>query len=77
MNAGSLRRKGGKMPERTIMWNEITDQDTLKNFMERMSFFHDSCIKELKYLAGAIDARSCQTSICFVWQLLLYGIIRF
>lgn len=41
------------MPERTIMWNEITDQDTLKNFMERMSFFHDSCIKELKYLAGA------------------------
>ena len=34
-------------------WNEITDENSLKEFMERVSFFHDSCIKEMYYLSGA------------------------
>ena len=34
-------------------WNEITDENSLKEFMERVSFFHDSCIKEMHYLSGA------------------------
>ena len=35
------------------MWNEIIDDNDLRNFMERVGYFHDSCIKELKYLSGA------------------------
>lgn len=35
------------------MWNEIIDDNDLKSFMERVGYFHDSCIKELKYLSGA------------------------
>lgn len=38
------------------MWNEIIDNDTLLSFMEEMGFFHDSCIKELKYSSGAYVA---------------------
>ncbi|MDO4337454.1 MAG: hypothetical protein Q4C91_05105 [Eubacteriales bacterium] len=35
------------------MWTEILDKNALKEFMESVSFFHDSCIKEMKYLSGA------------------------
>lgn len=35
------------------MWNKITDNEDVKDFMEKVDFFHDSCIKELKYLSGA------------------------
>lgn len=35
------------------MWTEILTENALKEFMERVAFFHDSCIKELKYLSGA------------------------
>lgn len=35
------------------MWMEISDENFLKNFMESVDFFHDSCIKELKYISGA------------------------
>lgn len=35
------------------MWNEITNEEELQSFMKRMYFFHDSCIKELKYISGA------------------------
>lgn len=35
------------------MWNEITDNNDLMKFMETISFFHDSCIKEMKYISGA------------------------
>lgn len=35
------------------MWNEITNQDNLKNFMYMLQGFHDSCIKEFKYTSGA------------------------
>lgn len=34
-------------------WTEIRDEDSLKEFMERVLFFHDSCIKEMHYLSGA------------------------
>ena len=34
-------------------WTEIRDEDSLKEFMERVTFFHDSCIKEMHYLSGA------------------------
>ena len=35
------------------MWIEIVDEKDLKKFMENVEFFHDSCIKEIKYLSGA------------------------
>lgn len=35
------------------MWTEILDKNALKEFMESVAFFHDSCIKEIKYLSGA------------------------
>lgn len=35
------------------MWHEITNNNDLENFMETVCFFHDSCIKEMKYVSGA------------------------
>ena len=35
------------------MWNDIRDEKTLEEFMESMDFFHDSCMKEMKYVSGA------------------------
>lgn len=35
------------------MWNEIKDSNDIYEFMERIIYFHDSCIKEIKYVSGA------------------------
>ncbi len=35
------------------MWQEILNESDLKIFMEKMNFFHDCCIKELRYISGA------------------------
>lgn len=35
------------------MWNEIVDRNDLKNFMNIVLGFHDSCIKEFRYISGA------------------------
>lgn len=35
------------------MWNTIDDYNDIENFMNVVNSFHDSCIKELKYLSGA------------------------
>lgn len=35
------------------MWNEITSKENLNNFMDMHCHFHDSCLKELKYISGA------------------------
>lgn len=35
------------------MWNEINSNNDLINFMDTICYFHDSCIKEMKYLSGA------------------------
>ena len=35
------------------VWNEVTSQDDLNMFMNQFGGFHDSCIKELKYISGA------------------------
>ena len=35
------------------MWNELIDEAGIKTFMTTVNFFHDSCIKEIKYLSGA------------------------
>ena len=42
-----------KVGDNMQKWNEIRDEDSLKEFMEKVSFFHDSCIKEMHYLSGA------------------------
>ena len=40
------------------MWNEIVNDTDVKNFMETVSDFHDSCINEIKYVSGAyVDDR--------------------
>lgn len=38
------------------MWNEIANTRDVLSFMERVQHFHDSCIKELKYVSGAYVA---------------------
>lgn len=35
------------------MWNEINDNSDIIKFMDTICSFHDSCIKEIKYLSGA------------------------
>ena len=35
------------------MWNEILNDRDLKGFMETVRYFHDSCIKEMRYISGA------------------------
>ena len=35
------------------MWNEINNDRDLNNFMDMQYGFHDSCVKELKYISGA------------------------
>ena len=35
------------------MWNEIANEKDLKSFMDIMYGFHDSCLKEIKYISGA------------------------
>jgi len=35
------------------MWYEISSVKEVNDFMEKINFFHDSCIKELKYSSGA------------------------
>lgn len=35
------------------MWNDIANENDLKGFMDAMYGFHDSCIKEIKYISGA------------------------
>ena len=35
------------------MWNEITTAEDIVNFMNMFGYFHDSCIKEIKYVNGA------------------------
>lgn len=40
------------------MWHEIIDENDLADFMDKICSFHDSCIKEMKYLSGAyVDDR--------------------
>ena len=35
------------------MWNELTSESDLNSFMKMHYGFHDSCIKEMKYMSGA------------------------
>lgn len=35
------------------MWQEINTENELLDFMNKVCCFHDSCIKELKYISGA------------------------
>ena len=35
------------------MWNEIVNIQDINHFMETVCCFHDSCIKEIKYVSGA------------------------
>jgi hypothetical protein len=35
------------------MWNEINTAKDIEIFMETYGYFHDSCLKEIRYLSGA------------------------
>ena len=35
------------------MWNDISTNDQAQEFMESIFYFHDSCIKEMRYVSGA------------------------
>ena len=35
------------------MWNEIQNEAAIKHLMEAVDCFHDSCIKEIRYVSGA------------------------
>lgn len=36
-----------------IMWNSISNEQDITILMKTVSAFHDSCIKEMKYISGA------------------------
>ena len=39
------------------MWNEIRSEQDIRDFMDKVYAFHDSCIKEMHYVSGAsVDA---------------------
>ena len=35
------------------MWEIISTNDEILKFMEKVCYFHDSCIKEINYISGA------------------------
>lgn len=35
------------------MWHEIVTSEDAREFMERIYHFHDSCIKEMRFVSGA------------------------
>ena len=35
------------------MWNEIITKEDVNDFMRSFNYFHDSCIKEIRYISGA------------------------
>ena len=35
------------------MWNEIRSEQDIRDFMDKVYAFHDSCIKEMHYVSGA------------------------
>ena len=35
------------------MWEIISTNDEILKFMEKVCYFHDSCIKEISYISGA------------------------
>jgi len=35
------------------MWQELTSQKDIDDFMKEVTDFHDSCLKEIKYKSGA------------------------
>ena len=35
------------------MWNEIRNEQDIRDLMDRVYAFHDSCIKEMHYVSGA------------------------
>lgn len=35
------------------MWTEILNNSDIKSFLDTVCYFHDSCIKEMKYVSGA------------------------
>ena len=42
------------------MWNEIHTEDDINNLMNSYGHFHDSCIKEIRYVSGAfVGADMC------------------
>lgn len=36
-----------------FMWNELQNENDIRQFMERFCYLHDSCIKEMYYVSGA------------------------
>ena len=46
------------------MWKEISTEIQLQNFMKDVNFFHDSCLKEIRYISGAyVDKDLCMHPI--------------
>jgi len=35
------------------MWNEVNDQRSLDYLLDKIDWFHDSCVKEMLYTSGA------------------------
>lgn len=35
------------------MWETISSSDEISRFMEKVYYFHDSCVKEMSYISGA------------------------
>lgn len=46
------------------MWNEITTEKELNSFLDVVCYFHDSCLKEIKYISGAyVDEKLSMSAV--------------
>lgn len=46
------------------MWNEIANEKDLNSFMDTVHKFHDSCLKEIKYISGAyVNDKLCMLPV--------------
>ena len=57
------------------MWQEIKTEMELQTFMEKLHFFHDSCITEIQYISGAYenaDLRMHANTGAGIWRVKIY-----
>ena len=57
------------------MWNTLNNEESLKVFLERVAYFHDSCLQSFSFVSGAyVDSRLAmhpindKRTLCMVFQ---------
>ena len=62
------------------MWNKIENNKDVESFMKKMQYFHDCCVKEMKYVSGSyVDEELAMYPIndCRTLRILLQRQVRY